>query len=196
MPTVFPKRPAPPFSTRSWLSGRILKASPPKSVFFRLCTWLLMKVTLRGQNHNALRITLWRPATPQNSRVSKTTHWPAQLIPPTSRRIFTQSRSPVKGWICFSLAQKKSSFKLSQIHYFLSCFSLQFCTKPIFNMSSISTHSSSDAKLPSLFPSTEVTIVLPGLSTYPRTVFASLPRPRGAPRPPLFLSHKCDGHFR
>ena len=52
-----------------------LKASPTESIFFPTSTfiiqpnhvsWLLMKVVLRGQKKDALRSTLWEPATPQN----------------------------------------------------------------------------------------------------------------------------------
>ena len=46
------------------------------------CTWLLMHVVLRGQNQDVLRSTLWEPATPQNLNGVKTTHRPAQGIPP------------------------------------------------------------------------------------------------------------------
>ena len=77
------------------LSGRMLKASPPKYVFFPLplsssnqtkCTQRLVEVVLRCQNQDALRSALWRPATPQHPQGLKTSTVHPQRVPPYDRR--------------------------------------------------------------------------------------------------------------
>ena len=51
----------------------------PLSNSNQTCSWLLMKVVLRGQNQDALRGALWEPATPPNVQGK---NQPAQRIPP------------------------------------------------------------------------------------------------------------------